>query len=60
MRRYVIDVNGDNDDLHQKAMKKAIDVIQLESETNVMQAVIVADEPVGSIKTILNCVERVV
>ncbi len=57
MRRYVIDVPGDNDDLHQKALAAAVEKIQA-NHVGVQEAVVLAPPP-GGFNPILNCTRRV-
>lgn len=59
MRRYVIEVSGDNDDLHQKALESAVHAAnRVNVNAPVISAVVEAPPPSGFIK-IINCTRRV-
>lgn len=57
-RRYIIDVPGDNDHLHAKALEAAVKAIE-ETNVGVEAAVVIAPESPGMFERILNCVTRV-
>jgi hypothetical protein len=60
MRRYIIDVDGDNDDLHAKALEAACKAIKGVNHARPSAAVVVAPEPGEVIfSPILNCTRRV-
>lgn len=58
MRRYIIDVDGDNDDLHKKALEDACEAIKRAKQMTPDSAVVIAPPPAG-FEPILNCTRRV-
>lgn len=60
MRRYIIDVHGDNDDLHERALDKAVQAVKGMNNGGVISAVVVGPEPPEvRIPPVRNCVRRV-
>lgn len=58
MRRYIIDVHGDNDDLHKKALEAALETIKQINHAPSISAVVIVPPPSG-FEPIFNCTRRV-